>query len=111
MDSLATTRSPREVVKALQNMPQGVDDIYDDTMQRVEGQIPGDRELAKCILSWIIYAYRQLSLEELRHAVAVSPEMTEMDPGALVDETILTSVCAGLVVIHKKSNIVHLVRK
>jgi len=37
--------------------------------------------------------------------------MTDMEPDALVDETILMSVCAGLVVVDKDSSAVRLVRK
>jgi len=111
MDSLATTISRWEVRKALEKLTKEVRDTYDETMKRIEGQIEGDRKLAEQVLSWIIHAYRQLSLEELRHALAVSAEMTKMEPDALVDETILTSVCAGLVVVDQQSGLVHLVRK
>jgi hypothetical protein len=111
MDSLATTISRSHVRKALENLPKEVNDIYDETLKRVDGQIESDRNLANEVFCWIIHAYQQLTLEELRHALAVSPGMTNMDPDALVDETILTSVCAGLVVVDKQSNAVHLVRK
>lgn len=113
MDMLATAVNGREVRKALQNLPRDTSHIYDETMKRVEGQIKGHRKLAEQAFSWIIYAYRQLSFEELQHALAVSldSEMTFMDPNALVDEKILTSVCAGLVVVDPQSNIVRLVRK
>jgi len=80
-------------------------------MKRVDGQIEGDRKLAEKVFCWIIHAYRQLSLRELQHAVAVSSDMTDMEPDALVDETILMSVCAGLVVVDKDSSAVRLVRK
>ena len=91
-------------------MPAEVDAIYDETMIRINGQVKGDMHLAKKVLSWITYAHRPLSLEELRHALAVSPGMTKMDTDDLVDESILTSVCAGLVVVEKQSTTVRLVR-
>jgi hypothetical protein len=113
MDMLAIAINGREVRKALQNLPRDTSEIYDDTMKRVEGQIEAHRKLAEQVFSWIVYAYRQLSFEELQHALAVSSdfEMTSMDPSALVDETILTSVCAGLVVVDAQNNIVRLVRE
>ena len=111
MDALATTINRSHLRKVLEYLPPEVNDIYDDTMKRVDEQIESDRKLAYQILCWIIHAYRQLSLAELRHALAVSPGMTEMDPDALVDETILTSVCAGLVVIDKETHVVRLVRE
>jgi hypothetical protein len=111
MDSLATAISRKAVRISLKSLSTDMTSIYDETMKRIEGQVEGDRTLAEQVLSWTIHARRQLSLEELRHALAVSPGMTEMDTDGLVDETILTSVCAGLVVIDKQSNLVRLVRK
>jgi hypothetical protein len=93
----------------LENLPKELNATYDETMKRIEG---GEHwSLAEQVLSWIIYALRQLSLEELRHALAVSDGMSRMEPDALVDEALLTSVCAGLVVVDKESGIVRFVRK
>jgi hypothetical protein len=110
IDSLATKINRTEVRRGLENLPAEVNATYDETMNRINGQIKDDRELAKKVLCWITYACRPLSLEELRHALAVSPGMTKMDTDALVDESILTSVCAGLVVVEKESALVRLVR-
>lgn len=113
MDMLATAIHGREVRQALQNLPRDMDDIYDDIMKRVDAQIESHKRLAEQVFCWIIFAYRPLSFEELQHALAVSSyyEMTKMDPNALVDEAILTSVCAGLVVVDAQSRVVRLVRK
>jgi hypothetical protein len=113
VDLLATKISVLEVRKALQNLPKDTDEMYNETMKRVEGQNESSRKLAEHVFIWVIHAYRRLSLTELQHALAVSsdPEMTKMDPSALVDETILISVCAGLVVVDKESDVVRLVRK
>ncbi len=75
-------------------------------MGRIAGQIESDRMLAMQVLAWTSYTHRPLSLRELQHALAVSPEMTAMDPDAIGDELTLTSVCAGLVVVDesKKSH-------
>jgi hypothetical protein len=111
MDSLARAKSRQHVRDILDNLPGGVNAAYDQTMKRIEGQGEDDRELAERVLCWITYALRPLSIEELRHALAVKSEMTKMNFDALVPEAILTSVCAGLVVVDKASNIVRLVRK
>ena len=113
MDTLATTTTTgREVREALSNLPRDTSDIYDKTMERVDGQPVAYRKLARLAFIWIICAYRQLSFEELQHAIAISSdlEMTELDSSALVDETILTKACAGLVVVDR-SGTVHLARK
>lgn len=113
MDMLANTINGREVRKACQNLPKDTSEIYDETMKRVEGQTENRRTLAKHVFSWVICAYRQLSLVELQHALAVSSDygMSIMDVHALVDEKILTSVCAGLVIVDRDSNVVRLVRE
>jgi hypothetical protein len=112
MDMLATEINVRDAREIIQHLPEDRDDVYGNTMKRVEAQPDKSRKLAEYVFSWIIYAYRQLSPEELQHAVAVSSyDMRNMDPDALVNEAILTSVCAGLVVVDKESNVVRLVRK
>ena len=111
MDSLVSKSSLRAVRNALKVLPTRVNDTYDEVMARIRAQSPDDRELAENVLSWIAYARRPISLQELQHAVAVTPDMLDMDPEALVDKFILIDVCAGLVVIDDRSSIIQLVRK
>lgn len=113
MDMLAVAINGREVRQILQNLPKSTSDMYDESMERVDGQLAGHRELAARVFSWIVYSSRPISLKELQHALAVSSdyEMTKMDPNTLVDINILTSACAGLVVVDTKINIVRFVRK
>jgi hypothetical protein len=111
MDSLAITTNRQHARRVLENLPSEVNATYDQTMKRIEGQVESDRELAEQILSWVTYARRPLSLPELQHALAVSPGMTEMNLDAIVDEMILTSVCAGLVLVDGESKVLRLVRK
>jgi hypothetical protein len=65
----------------------------------------------KRVLSWITYAVRPLSVKELQHALAVMPDTTYIDPDDITDDEILTSICAGLVVIDEERNVIGLVRK
>lgn len=57
----------------------------------------------------ILHAKRPLTVLELRHALATEPEAAAIDDEALPDEQLLTSLCAGLVVIESKSEIIRLV--
>ena len=111
IDSLANKESLQHVRDVLDNLPERVNAAYDKTMKRIEGQAEGDRELAERVLCWITYARRLLSINELRHALVVKAGMTKMNFDALIPEAILTSVCAGLVVVDKERSIVRLVRK
>jgi hypothetical protein len=110
MNALLEQASETAVLHALDELPNEIDQIYDEAMERIERQ-QNTKELAKRVLSWVIYASRPLSLKELRHALAVTPNMTEMNPCDLVFEGKLTSVCAGLVVIDKKQQVIRLARE
>ena len=78
-------------------------------MERVEGQIPHSRELAKQVLLWITCAMRPLTTSELQHALAVELDESELDKDNLPEIEDMVSVCAGLVTVDEESNIIHLV--
>jgi hypothetical protein len=108
MDSLIAKHNVVAVREALQTMPRGVEDTYDEAMERITGQNEDDKELAKRILSWVTFAHRPLKVEELQHALAIIPDMTHIDPDSIINEDILSSVCAGLIILDEH---VRLVRK
>jgi hypothetical protein len=111
MDSLGRKTNFAAIRRSLEDLPTGVNDTYQQAMKRIDAQPEDDKLLARHILSWIAYARRELSVKELQHALAVRPEMMEMNLDAIDDDEVLTSVCAGLVVINEKHSIIHLVRK
>ena len=110
MDALVTMSNLRRVREVLENLPAGMRATYDQMMERIEAQDKHDRQLAERVLTWITYACRPLTILELQHALAVSPDMTDWEPDALDDEMMLISVCAGFVVVDA-DGIVRLVRK
>jgi ankyrin repeat protein len=82
---------------------------YNQAMKRVNGQKPGFKELAMKVLLWITCAKRLLTTSELQHAVAIKFSKSKLDQGDLPQIGDMVSVCAGLVDIDKKSNIIRLV--
>ena len=78
-------------------------------MERIEGQVNDQEELAKQVLSWIICAKRPLTTVELEHAIAVEVGELELDEENIPQIEDMVSVCAGLVTIDKESKIVRLV--
>lgn len=80
-------------------------------MERIDRQDERCRQLAKRVLLWITFAFRPLSVAELQHALAVKMDTAGLNPRAIFDEELLTSVCVGLVVLDKQPNVVRLVRK
>ena len=111
MDTLVTKTKRRDVRKALGSLPPELDGIYEQTIERIEGQGKDYSELAKRVLLWVANAYRPLSPVELQHAVAVQPGMTELDGEDLDEQDLLISVCAGLVVLDIETNTIRFTRK
>ena len=82
---------------------------YNHAMERIDGQLPGLRLLARKILSWITCAQQQLTVLELQHALAINAGDTQLDRENLRDIQDMVSLCAGLVTVDEKSGIIRLV--
>ncbi|OAG12718.1 ankyrin [Paraphaeosphaeria sporulosa] len=111
-DSLLDKRTVKEVKLTLDRLSKGsaaLNDAYDDAIQRIDGQLDGDRERAKKVLLWITYARRPLTTTELCCALAVELDEAELDPENMPDIEDLLSVCAGLIVVDQESALVRLV--
>ncbi|KAF7922343.1 uncharacterized protein EAE97_011085 [Botrytis byssoidea] len=111
-DSLRGKKSPKAMRKALNSLPTGFDayrDAYKDAMERIEGQLDDERDLAKQVLSWIICAKRPLTTAELQEAIAVEIDETELDQENFTEINTMISVCAGLVTVDEESKIIRLV--
>lgn len=111
IDSLVSKSNLLAVRNALEKLPTEFSATYDEAMERIRGQIESDRRLAERVLCWIVHIRRPLYVKELQHALAVTPQMTDMDFDAIEDELILTDVCAGLIVVDEGSDIIQLVRE
>ncbi|KAL5381794.1 hypothetical protein DPSP01_006977 [Paraphaeosphaeria sporulosa] len=111
-ESLLDKRTTKEVKSTLDRFSKGsaaLNDAYDEALQRIDGQLDGDKELAKKVLSWVTYARRPLTTAELCCALAVERDGTELDPENVPDIEDLLSVCAGLIVVDQESAIVRIV--
>ncbi|KAK3297422.1 uncharacterized protein B0H64DRAFT_473534 [Chaetomium fimeti] len=82
---------------------------YEHTMERVIEQKKGLAELAKKALQWIAWAKRPLRALELRHVLAVEADAAEPVEDCTPKIGDIVSVCAGLVIVDKRSGIVRLV--
>ncbi|KAF5656484.1 ankyrin repeat-containing protein [Fusarium heterosporum] len=82
---------------------------YEQTMERINGQMPGMKILAMRVLSWITCAKRQLTTSELQHALAIKTGKSELDCGDMTCVGDMVSVCAGLVTVDEESGIIRLV--
>ncbi|KAF2453530.1 hypothetical protein BDY21DRAFT_424471, partial [Lineolata rhizophorae] len=111
-DLLSDKITAKVVNSTLAKLPKGSEAInhaYKDALQRIEGQLPSHRELAKKVLSWITFSKRPLTTAEICCALAVEPDKAKVDLERIPDVEDLVSVCAGLVVVDKESAIIRLV--
>ncbi|KFY95418.1 hypothetical protein V498_03373 [Pseudogymnoascus sp. VKM F-4517 (FW-2822)] len=112
VDSLLDKRTIQQAKNTLQTLRKGaqsLDRAYGEAIVRIEGQLPGDTSLAKKALSWITYAQKPLTAQELCCAIAIEPGETELNPDAVPDIDDILSVCAGLVMVDTERKIVRLV--
>jgi hypothetical protein len=111
MDSFADKSNRNSILKALEKLPEGFESTYDDAMERINQQSANRKDMAYRLLSWISYAFRPMTLNELQYALAVREDMVGVDENDLDDGEFLISVCAGLVTVSKASHEVSLVRE
>jgi ankyrin repeat protein len=115
IDLLATKKVLGMLENTLRNLPEGLkelDSAYDAVITRIQNQDDDDVMMAKQILTWLYYSVRPLSLQEIRHGLAVNlvaeadPDAIELEEAFLPDEEVIASVCAGIVTCHAESNTV-----
>lgn len=106
---LSKQKNERAIRRALDSLPKKIDDVCNIIMQRIENQDDEDVELAKNVLGWITYAKRPLTTKELQRALATSSDSTDVEECDLTDESILMSVCMGIVIVDPESSVIRLV--
>lgn len=96
--------------KALANLSNDLDVLYDDALLRIKSQHQDHSELAEKALCWIAYSFRPFSADELQEALAINLDETDFDIDAMPGISLILDVCAGLL-IHdeedKKIRLVH----
>jgi hypothetical protein len=105
MNKLANLPTKGDIKQALQSLAkgaEGLDRTYEEAIERIDNY-------GKQILEWIVHTKRPLSTTELRHALAVQPNMKELDKDFLPSVQVLQSRCASLVTVDEESNIIRLV--
>lgn len=90
-------------------LPEGLNNTYDEAMERIESQHPDQATLARKVLCWVFYASRPLTMLEIRHALAVETGDSALDEDNIPEEDLLLSVCNGLVTNEKEGGFLALV--
>ncbi|KAJ7443140.1 ankyrin repeat-containing domain protein [Mycena latifolia] len=108
-DTLATKNTVKAVREALQHLPTDLNCTYDEAINLILSQNDDDKQLALQALTWVAYAKRPLTVDELREALAIEPNATSLDSDNLLDITIVLSVCAGLIIVDEAMSVVRLI--
>lgn len=90
--------TPRSIMERLNQLPPKLDVLYEETLKRIESQSEARASLAKRILTWVVFSFYPLTVEDVRYAVASDPKVDWEDEANLVPEPLLVSVCCGLIV-------------
>ena len=111
IDSLSKLRIPNQIRDAIQNLSNVIDRVYEQVLARIDEQDDDCKHLARKLLTWVAYSRVQLSVLAVQHALAIAPGKTKIEEWDICDQDTLTSICAGLVVIDKSSNVIRFVRE
>ncbi len=113
IDRICVARTVKKIKSALTSMPSELNDLYRETVERIRRQSGDDGELGMRILGWVTHTKRPLHVIELVHGLAVEYDddegAHELDIDNLLSSKSLVDVCAGLVVIDSRSQIIRLV--
>jgi ankyrin repeat protein len=95
----------------LNTMPTKLDNAFQVIIDRIQRQAPAKSHQGMEVLKWIYLIERQLTIDELRHALAAVNCTAEDLEDSLPFENTLTDCCYGLVIIDKETSSVSLVHK
>lgn len=92
----------------MSQIPPKIEDLYASTVERIP---EADAPLAHLVLIWLIHCKGTLSIGDLQHAVAVTPDTYQFDHDTVVSEDDLLHICRGLITIDVQNKQVRLVRE
>ncbi|KAK0472443.1 hypothetical protein IW261DRAFT_1665074 [Armillaria novae-zelandiae] len=70
---------------------------YEHLLARIDS-LP-NKDLACHVFGWVAFTAHPLKVEALQHALAIESGTKKVDPTNITNESILLSICAGLVII------------
>jgi hypothetical protein len=98
-----------KVREALKNLASGLDEMYNNAMERIADQEEDDKKIACSTLSWVANAKRLLTVEEIQAALAIEPGTRQLDKDNMLNIDTILSLCAGLVIVDEERFVVRLV--
>ncbi|KAH6909450.1 hypothetical protein BKA70DRAFT_1148668 [Coprinopsis sp. MPI-PUGE-AT-0042] len=109
LDALQHCFTVHDAMQTLDAFPRRIEDVYEQTWQRIIQSDLHHASLAKTAFVWVLNAKQSMSIDQLRHALATSPDTHSFEPSRLMPEATLVSACRGLLTVDKESRLVRLV--
>lgn len=105
MDALADCLTTSDIEFALSSLPQGINDTYEQALERISKLSVNRRRAVMRLLQWVSYSKRPLTIAELEHAIAISRGAREMQTGHIISAKVLTSLSAGIVIVDENERV------
>ncbi|EXA32209.1 hypothetical protein FOVG_16580 [Fusarium oxysporum f. sp. pisi HDV247] len=113
LQSIASKLRVVTVRKALETLPERLNDTYDDVMDRIQkGQEKDRSELAMKMFMLLSYALRPLKLGEIQHALLTmeaEADETSIDRADVYDKELLLTICAGIIILEDGTSTIRFV--
>ena len=97
VESLMRLITLRKIKTALTSLPESLDKMYDNVIERIQGQDTDCASLAMKVLGWVFYSARPLKVIELQCALAIEPEDPCLDEDGIPDKDLIISSCTGMI--------------
>ena len=89
----------RSIRKALTELPNGLESIYENVLRRTTSQNPRHINEIKRSLQWLSMSFLPLTPKGLVEAAAIDPDDAFLDPEACMDEADLIGMLSSLVLV------------
>ncbi|KAF5339857.1 hypothetical protein D9611_009063 [Ephemerocybe angulata] len=99
------------LLRALETLPSGINDMYRATMDRIGSQSEEDVSIAHRAFLWILHARDPLSPQDLQHALTFSYQDMKFLRDNLVSMPVLLSICCGLVAVEDRTEYLGLTKQ
>ena len=97
LDFMTGLKSDRAIRNALENLPSGLDQVYDQILAQIARKPGYDPEVVRDILLWVSSSYGLLTTDEIAEAVSLQPEDKIFDQeNVATDPEDLVGLCGSL---------------
>lgn len=105
MQQLFKCLSEEAVRNRLRHMPATLGGTYDEIYDEIKGYDEFDRKRADGAIMWVMCSRRPLGVDELLDAIRINTDDTEPWLVSRVDETVVLSLCNGLLIIDRERQV------